>query len=274
MTTPNGGNAAASASAKAPICTCEPSSYAFVSPPPPTHEFAPLGDVRRVLASGSPLAELLRESYNIILEALNRYGPEGLALSFNGGKDCTVLMHLMYAAREQHAQENPTADLQPIRIKTLYVAHTDSFPEVDEFVAYCEPRYGLDLVKIYGPMREGIQSFLDRYPKVHAMLVGTRRTDPFGESLVPFQPTDNGWPDLMRVHPILDWDYAQIWQAMDELRIPHCVLYEHGYTSLGGIENTQPNPVLRNPDARCGYDPAHKLTDGGKERDGRIKKRP
>lgn len=44
------------------------------------------------------------------------------------------------------------------------------------------------------------------------------------------------------------------------------------YTSLGGIENTRPNPALANPAQQCGYDPAHKLKDGNKERDGRIKR--
>ncbi|KAI8920964.1 hypothetical protein DFJ77DRAFT_448105 [Powellomyces hirtus] len=245
-------------------------NHAYVVPPPAEQPFAPAEDVRRVLEADTPFAATLRATYELICEALRRYGPAGLALSFNGGKDCTVLLHLMYAAREEYQREHDSEE--PIRINTLYVAHTDSFPEVDEFVEFCEHRYGLDMVKIYGPMRQGIQSFLDQYPAVQAMLVGTRRTDPFGEKLSPFQMTDPGWPDLMRVHPILDWDYPMIWQAMAKLHIPYCVLYDHGYTSLGGIDNTQPNPTLRNPVLSRGYEPAHKLLDGTKERDGRIKR--
>lgn len=34
--------------------------------------------------------------------------------------------------------------------------------------------------------------------------------DPYSEKLETFQPTDEGWPLVMRVHPIMRWDYAQV----------------------------------------------------------------
>ncbi|KAI8817651.1 uncharacterized protein EV422DRAFT_540434 [Fimicolochytrium jonesii] len=242
-------------------------AFAYVPPPPPAKTFSPLEDVRRVIASKDPIAPIIKETYEVILEALRRYRTDGLALSFNGGKDCTVLLHLLYAARQQYEAENQSG---PIHINTLYVAHTDSFPEVDEFVEFCERRYTMDLMKIYGPMKEGIRNFLEFHPQTKAMLVGTRRTDPFGEKLEPFQMTDPGWPPIMRVHPILDWDYTAIWRGMELLHVPYCILYDEGYTSLGGVDNTQRNPALRNDSD--GYDPAYKLTDGTRERDGRIRK--
>ena len=53
------------------------------------------------------------------------------------------------------------------------------------------------------------------------------------ETLQTFAPTDADWPALMRVHPILDWTYADIWEF---LRCPDlgdggvgwCVLYDYG----------------------------------------------
>ena len=44
-----------------------------------------------------------------------------------------------------------------------------------------------------------------------AILVGTRRTDPHGEHLKHFDPTDNSWPAFVRVHPVIDWHYVDIW---------------------------------------------------------------
>jgi len=52
---------------------------------------------------------------------------------------------------------------------------------------------------------------------VKAVFIGTRRTDPGGTSLGPRTPTDPGWPQVERVHPILDWSYHDVW---DFLRCP------------------------------------------------------
>ncbi|TPX64369.1 hypothetical protein SpCBS45565_g05927 [Spizellomyces sp. 'palustris'] len=205
--------------------------YAVVSDHP--ESFTPLEDVERVLAGNLEGAQKVDESFKIIKEALKRYGPDNVALSFNGGKDCTVLLHLLYAARQAYERENPSG--KRIKITTLYVAYTNSFPEVDDFVEFCVDRYNLELVKMYGPMRAGLQVFLDRYPETKAMLVGTRRTDPFGEHLQPFQMTDPDWPTLMRVHPILDWDYADIWKGLANLRIPYCILYDLGLVDTNGL---------------------------------------
>ena len=45
-------------------------------------------------------------------------------------------------------------------------------------------RYHLDMVKIYGPMKQSIQAFLDKNPEVETVLIGTRRTDPFGGNVI------------------------------------------------------------------------------------------
>lgn len=42
------------------------------------------------------------------------------------------------------------------------------------------------------------------------------------------------------------------------------------FTSIGGVNNTKPNPGLKNDRKFCGFDAAYKLRDGSKERLGRF----
>ena len=48
---------------------------------------------------------------------------------------------------------------------------------------------------------------------VKAVFVGTRRTDPHGALLTHFDETDADWPRFMRIHPVIDWHYREVWRV-------------------------------------------------------------
>ena len=48
------------------------------------------------------------------------------------------------------------------------------------------------------------------------------------EHMKTFTPTDKDWPSLMRVNPILDWGYSDLWTIIQDLEIPYCSLYNRG----------------------------------------------
>lgn len=81
--------------------------------------------------------------------------------------------------------------------------------------------------------------------------------------------TDNGWPEFIRVHPILHWSYTNIWDYIKKHNLDYCSLYDRGYTSLGDSENTMPNERLRKVDGT--FKAAYDLDDPSLERDCRYK---
>ena len=96
----------------------------------------------------------------------------------------------------------------PEKFKAVYIVSPHSFPEVDAFVASSGAEYHLEVARYMLPMRKGLKSYLADHPNIQAIFVGTRRTDPHGEKLEHFNPTDAGWPAFMRVHPVIDWHYG------------------------------------------------------------------
>lgn len=220
--------------------------------------------------AGQPtlLGTKVASALQVIEQAIDQYGPQQLALSFNGGKDCTALMHLLRAALYKHQSmvQNDSTSSSEDPLVCLYVLYKKGFPEMDRFVEDSIQRYNLELAKRAGPMKQGLQSFKGQYPGIRAILVGTRRDDPYGDKLQFFSPTDKGWPQFMRVNPILDWTFDDVWQFIHKASVPYCCLYDQGYTSLGDVETTTRNPAL----LRDGkYLPAWSLSDGDLERSGR-----
>lgn len=66
-------------------------------------------------------------------------------------------------------------------------------------------------------MREALEAYLKERPRLKAVFVGTRRTDPHGAKLTHFDETDEGWPAFVRVHPVIDWHYAEIWAVSHDI---------------------------------------------------------
>lgn len=88
-------------------------------------------------------------------------------------------------------------------------------------------------------------------------------------NVINSQATDNGWPEIMRVSPLLDWEFAHVWDYLLSFKVPYCCLYDEGYTSLGNVDNTLKNPQLLNEDTGAYY-PAYRLLKSTKERSGRM----
>lgn len=273
-----------------------------------------LDAVYNIASENTSLGEMVREAVGVIDRGLDIHGLEKLSISFNGGKDCTVLLHILAAVLRRRTinglgygpncpdQDKVAADgavilpshsnitlssprkpstslpltiVSPPPIRSVYVLCPSPFDAVEEFVESSIKAYGLCLVRVEGSMKVALQSYLetDEGRGVEAVLVGTRRNDPHGAKLDFLQHCDPGWPQLLRVHPIINWSYGHVWEYLrhPKLQVPYCYLYDEGYTSLGSTYNTFKNPALQvlRPGQGPAWKPAYALEDGTLERAGR-----
>jgi len=197
---------------------------------------------------------------------LNRYQADEICIGFNGGKDCTALLHLYYAVVYKKDPERCK------HLLTLFIKTGEPFNELDHFMKDTIKRYGLETIQFEGDMKCELAKLLKERPKIKAVLMGTRKSDPYSKNLEAFSPTDEGWPTFMRINPILNWSYQDIWCFLRSLNLPYCVLYDQGYTSIGGKRKTSPNEKLKviSTNGKVTYLPAYMLQDEGDERFGRL----
>ncbi|KAB0396285.1 hypothetical protein E2I00_015520, partial [Balaenoptera physalus] len=93
--------------------------------------------VYKLTESGSSLREKVAGALQTIETALAQYSLTQLCVGFNGGKDCTALLHLFHAAVQK---KYPDAQ-EPLQI--LYIRSISPFPELEQFLQ--------DTIKRTGP---------------------------------------------------------------------------------------------------------------------------
>ncbi|KAK4767571.1 hypothetical protein SAY86_015321 [Trapa natans] len=211
----------------------------------------------------------------VIRRTLALYSTEEIAFSFNGGKDSTVLLHLLRAGYFLHNANKscPKEDEADFPIRTIYFESSSVFAEINSFTYETAKIYGLKVDVIQTDFKSGLESLIEEKP-IRAILLGVRIGDPTAVGQEQFSPSSPGWPPFMRVNPILDWSYRDVWAFLLTCKVPYCSLYDQGYTSIGSVHDTVPNSLLCVNDLNGSemFRPAYLLSDGRLERAGRLKK--
>jgi FAD synthetase len=222
--------------------------------------------------SDPQLGAKINSSLSVLADGLRLYGPHALLSSYNGGKDAVVTMHLLRAAMAKYSLDKGIV----YKPQYVYFGMDGEFDEVLEFLREDEERFHLDLSRREGGIAQGLEAHMDSVRASvpgqgtdhFAFVLGTRQGDPNCGGQEKFTPSSPWMPDFMRVNPILDWTYGDVWHFIRQYDLPYCHLYDNGYTSLGKVSDTIPNPALRKKDG-IGFWPAYMLPDWSMERAGR-----
>eukprot|EP00210_Caulerpa_lentillifera_P001702 g1636.t1 len=210
----------------------------------------------------------VRDLFESAVELMNRtielYKLPHLALSFNAGKDSCALLHLLRATLAKENSTNSNGSLNGM--SCFMFIQDDEFPELREFSREMDLQYGLNLQYLECPMKSSLASFSSEH-NIKGVILGTRRGDPNSPGQGLFCPTTGDWPPLMRINPIIDWSYQNVWTFLRRIQAPYCTLYDSGYTSIGGTKSTRPNSSLQRENGT--FAPAYLLSDSRLERIGR-----
>lgn len=220
----------------------------------------------------SSLSAKIKDAIQCLEGAYRMYGPDAMFGSYNGGKDAVVVMHLMRAVQASYHQQTIGKDT-PSRPKVIYFENQDEFPEVLSLLRRTTESFDLDMIAFDGfSFVDGLNILIAaNKPTPLAFILGTRKGDPNAGSQGHFAPSSSWMPPFMRVNPVLEWSYGEIWHFLRLFQLPYCTLYDEGFTSLGTVKDTEPCPALARPQG--GYWPAFMLKDFSQERAGRINKK-
>ncbi|EPS72355.1 hypothetical protein M569_02401, partial [Genlisea aurea] len=118
----------------------------------------------------------------VIRRALALYSVEELALSFNGGKDSTVLLHLLRAGFYLHKSREDsssctTEDAEIFPIQAIYFESSSAFAEINSFTYDMCSIYKLQMEIIRVDLKSGLEALLRSKP-IRAIFLGVRIGDP------------------------------------------------------------------------------------------------
>lgn len=184
---------------------------------------------------------VVEKSKEIIREGFEKFNR--LASAFSGGKDSLVLTRLVLDVVEENGYEQPiflVSDPLPFEenenfvrriIKEFGIKNAVFYRELikEEYVENAMP-FGKDKQKCcYWLKVKPLEDFIEKY-KIDALFVAIRWDEhPERAKETYFSKRDNH----VRIHPLLHWEWIDIWEYIRSRDLPFNPLYLKGYTSLG-----------------------------------------
>jgi 3'-phosphoadenosine 5'-phosphosulfate sulfotransferase (PAPS reductase)/FAD synthetase len=132
--------------------------------------------------------------------------------------------------------------LAPFVKKTNRIVTDIEFDEVNEFADTQYLKFfDKKIIDLEGGFKESLEECVNNY-NMKTIFMGCRDVD-FKENdkHQNIEITDEGWPSIIRIYPILDWTHEEVWLYHKMYKLDYCNLYDEGYTSLGDKTKTIKN---------------------------------
>lgn len=196
------------------------------------------------------LQNKINKSQAIIKQAYDQF-KDRIAIAWTGGKDSTVLMHLVRSSFKNK-----------IPFPVMFNDSTMEFEEVYDFIEKITSDWKInltvvkhlqkDLKQFYSTPSIQKKMLLSRQMKINAInyalkkykyagfLVAIRKDEHSSRSKEKhFSPRK----EHMRIHPVLHFTEKDIWNYIRKFKVPYVNLYDKGYRSLGEKPFTKPSVV-------------------------------
>lgn len=187
------------------------------------------------------LTNKIRKAQNIIKKASLQFPSNKIVVAWTGGKDSTVLLHLIKSTFDGHIPfpvmfNDSTMEFVEIytfvkkisrewKLNLTVLTHLDK--DLKEFHAVKSPNRKKELSRI---MKINAINYFLKKNRIKAFMAGIRWDEhPARSSETYFSPR----PDHMRIHPILHFTEKDIWEYIHINNVPYVALYDKGYRSLG-----------------------------------------
>jgi len=196
-------------------------------------------DVRLIIQSKGIFEkkmDILKNKIKASIKLIKKFSslPLKSCISYNGGKDSNVILHLL---------KMNDIDIPAFRFcKDLEFVQVNLFAEKQYF-----KMFNKGIIDFNGEFKEGLEECINKH-KVDVIFMGCRESDFKNNKHCNIEITDDGWPQIIRVYPIFDWTYEEVWLYHKMYNLDYCSLYDEGYTSLGVYYKTYKNKELQNID--------------------------
>lgn len=162
--------------------------------------------------------------------------------------------------------------INPDYVKIIIFINNDIFNEEIDYLISILKHENLPYLILFSSFKDGL-FYSTQQENIRNIVMGIRVDDHSlkqGKEGLSYQnqqfisKSDGGYPDFIRIYPIFEFDYYEIWGLILLVDYPYPLLYDIGYSSIGRRSMTDKNSQLKYEEDE--YLPAYCLEDIKSER--------